>query len=63
MTSGKARWEKRENCSSVGCEPGEDIGAITMNAADNPYMFSSIREGDEVSVDINRRDNLGILHL
>ena len=32
-----------------------------MNAADDPHVLSRFREGDQISVNANRRDDFGII--
>ena len=61
MTSCKSRGEEGEDCSSMGRKAREDIWGIAMNAADDPHVLSRFRKGDKVSVNANRRDDLGIV--
>ena len=55
--------EEGEDSTSVGREPGEDVGTISIDAPKNSHVFSRFREGDEPAINVYRRDDLGVLHL
>ena len=63
VTSCHSSGKEGEDCTSVGRESGEDVGTISVDSPNNAHVFSRFREGDEPPIDINRRDNLGILNL